>query len=152
MQIHLQMLAALAATSYAQATSSCGGSSTPVDTEAVEGFMLARSEIGNQALDGHWSELSVSCILRTAGGAFFDDISETYFVPSNLAADFAGKSWFAGLSSATIEYTLDGAPRGCLLETARLGEFDECNGWDDWCQRMVNVQDIKLFAVDGATP
>ncbi|MBK9071490.1 MAG: hypothetical protein IPL79_10870 [Myxococcales bacterium] len=47
MQIQLQILAALAATSYAQATSSCGGSSTPVDTEAVEGFMLARSTISD---------------------------------------------------------------------------------------------------------
>lgn len=151
MQIHLQLLAALAATSYANATGSCGGSSTPVEPEEVEGFVLARSEIGNQELDGHWSTLSVSCILRTAGGAFFDSESETYFVPTNLTADFASKSWYEFYSSLTIEYTLDGAPRGCLLETEDLSD-GECNGEDGWCKRMVQVQDVKVLAVDGATP
>lgn len=155
MQIHLQILAALAATSYANATGSCGGSSTPVDTEAVEGFMIARSSIGREELDGHWRAQSIACIMRTAGGAFFDEESRTYLVPSNLADDFEGKPWYEWFASITIEYTLDGAPRECLLETEDLSD-GECSGAGSgaggWCQRTVPVQDIKLLAVDGATP
>ncbi|MBK9071491.1 MAG: hypothetical protein IPL79_10875 [Myxococcales bacterium] len=89
--------------------------------------------------------------MRTAGGAFYDAESETYFVPTNLAADFSAKSWYEWFTSVTIEYTLDGAPRGCLLATEDLSD-GECNGADGWCQRSVSVQDIKLLEVDGATP